>query len=155
MKANLLQTKRRRRNCYSAAAARAAYSMILYQPTLQWERLPERQQRTQEAAAPCELGLSALHGQETAAHKHTHTQHCTQSSCCHNNPPCPPLIGTASLARQQQGLRRDTDTKKKIKRHNRQANILQETSCDWHNFNACIMNMHRATEQKKKWSMWV
>lgn len=41
--------------------------------TLQWERLPERQQRTQEEPAPCEPGLSALHDQETAARTHTHT----------------------------------------------------------------------------------
>lgn len=39
--------------------------------TLQWERLPEQQQRTQEEPAPCELGLSAPHGQEKAAQTHT------------------------------------------------------------------------------------
>ena len=48
-----------------------------------------------------------------STHTHTNTLNTAhQSSCCHNNPPCALLIGTACLARQQQGPRRETDTQK-------------------------------------------
>lgn len=72
-------------------------------------------------------------------HTHTHTAH--QSSCCHNNSPCALLIGTACLARQQQG-ERQTHTQKV---HNRR--ILQENGCDWHHINGCNMKTCKATEQ--------
>lgn len=116
--------------------------------TLQWERLPERQQRTQEEPAPCEPGLSALHDQETAARTrtHTHTQNTAQQgSCCHNNSPCALLIGTACLARQQQGERQ---THKQW--HHRQTCILQEPACDWHRYNGWNMKIHKAPAKKKK-----
>lgn len=92
--------------------------------TLRWERLPERQQRTQEEPAPCELGLSALHGQETAHRQTLKAAH--QSSCCHNNPPCALLLGTACLVRQQQGPRREADTHTVTQ----QSNTHIETGCD-------------------------
>lgn len=64
--------QRRNRDCYSAAAV-VCLRHDTVPTTLHWERLPERQQRTQEEPAPCELGLSAVHSQETAAHTHTHS----------------------------------------------------------------------------------
>lgn len=71
---------------------------------LQWEKTPRVTTKDTRGAGswPCRADRPGDSSTQT------HAQHCTQSSCCHNNPPCTSLIGTACLARQQQGLRRDT-----------------------------------------------
>lgn len=79
-------------------------------------------------------------------HARTHTHNTAQQgSCCHNNSPCALLIGTACLARQQQGERQ---THKQW--HNRQTCILQEPACDWHRYNGWNMKIHKAPAKKKK-----
>lgn len=93
---------------------------------LQWKRIPERQQRTQEEPAPCELGLSALHGQETAALTHverhrqtrTHTQHYTleqllpqQSPLCSFNSDGLPGPPTTRVEERDRRTKSDTTDK--------------------------------------------
>lgn len=129
--------KRRKRNCFSAPAAVAACGVILYRPRSngkdsQSDNKGHKRSRLHVnwACLPC----TARRQQHTHTHRETQTNTHTQtlnnaahqSSCCHNNPPCALLIGTACLARQQQGPRREADTQKVTQ----QTNILQETGCD-------------------------
>ncbi len=115
--------KRRRRNCLSAAAE-AACGVILYRPRSngkdsQSDNKGHKRSRLHVnwACLPCTARRQQHTHTHTYTHTHTHTDKHTlnaahQSSCCHNNPPCALLIGTACLARQQQGPRRETDTQK-------------------------------------------
>lgn len=131
--------------------------------TLQWERLPEQQQRTQEEPAPCELGLSAPHGQEKAAqthtfkHRHTHTQRCTPEQLLPQQSPLCSFNRDGLPALQQQEARREADTQKVTQ----QTNILREPGCDWHRFNGCNMKTHICADEegvcgfnKRKWALY-
>lgn len=120
--------------------------------TLRWERLPERQQRTQEEPAPCELGLSALHGQETAhTHIHKHTQHCTpeqllpqQSPLCSFNRDGLPGPPTTRAEERDRHTKSDTTDKWACCRRLAATDTV---------FNCCNMKIHKATEHKNKWGM--
>lgn len=117
--------------------------------TLRWERLPERQQRTQEEPAPCELGPSALHGQETHTHTHRererekHTQGCTPEQLLPQQSPLCSFIwdGLPGLPTTRSRGKRQTHKQ----RRNRQTWRLAATDTIFH---GRVMIIHRSTGRR-------